>query len=57
MSSLVAKGSTIHVPAQYLGGDQGKKVTVAWSQTLKSRKEDYWICKYTVTSGGEPEYF
>ena len=53
MSSLVAKGNTIHVPAQFLGGDQGKKITVSWSQNLKSRSAEFWICKYTVKSGGK----
>lgn len=53
MSSLVAKGNTIHVPTHFLGGDQGQKVTVNWSQNLQSRNADYWICKYTVKSGGE----
>ncbi len=43
----IEKGNTFYVPADYLGGAQGKKVTVKWSQMMKSRSEDYWICKYT----------
>jgi hypothetical protein len=53
MSSLVAKGSTIHVPAEFLGGEKGKKITVTWSQSLRSRTAEYWICKYSVESGGQ----
>ena len=53
MASLVAKGNTIYVPVQFLGGNEGKKINVSWKQSLKSRSEDYWICKYTVKSGGE----
>ena len=43
----IQKGNVFYVPAAYLGGDQGKKVTVKWSQMMSSRSEDYWICKYT----------
>jgi hypothetical protein len=52
MSSLVEKGNTIHVPVESLGGEESNKVTVSWSQMLKTRTQDYYVCKYTVKSGG-----
>ncbi|KIW92486.1 uncharacterized protein Z519_06333 [Cladophialophora bantiana CBS 173.52] len=56
MAPLVNKGDTIYVPAEFLGGNNGKKLTIHWSQMLRSRNEDYWLCKYTVESGAEKIY-
>ncbi|KAJ3545018.1 hypothetical protein NM208_g2717 [Fusarium decemcellulare] len=55
MATLVTKGNTIRVPAQSLGGDNAKKVTVSWKQNFWSRTEDYWICTYTIIGGGTGE--
>ncbi|MCJ1264292.1 hypothetical protein MMC22_004163 [Lobaria immixta] len=52
----IEKGNTFYVPADYLGGDQGRKVTIEWSQMMKSRSEDYYLSKYTnktSNNGGE----
>ncbi|KAL9608380.1 MAG: hypothetical protein Q9167_006777 [Letrouitia subvulpina] len=51
----IEKGNTFYVPGDYLGGAQGKKVTVKWSQTMKSRSEEYWICKYTNKTANSAE--
>lgn len=53
MSSPVQKNDTIFVPAEKLGGTGDNKVTVVWSESLKERSAEYWVCKYTVTSGSE----
>lgn len=52
MSSFVEKDNTIYVPAEFLGGEKGRKVNVTWSQSLRQRNQEYWVCKYTVKSGG-----
>ncbi|RAH44657.1 uncharacterized protein BO95DRAFT_171834 [Aspergillus brunneoviolaceus CBS 621.78] len=43
----ISKGNTITIPTQFLGGAEGKKITVRWQQTFRDRHEDYWICKWT----------
>jgi len=52
MSSLVQKGDKIHVPAELLGGEKSKTVTVTWSQKMKTRTQDYYMCTFDVKSGG-----
>ncbi|KAL6712884.1 hypothetical protein ACLMJK_009596 [Lecanora helva] len=51
----IEKGNTFFVPEEYLGGSQGKKVTVRWSQMFKDRSEEYWVCKYTNKSANSSE--
>ncbi|KAI4687488.1 uncharacterized protein J4E88_003077 [Alternaria novae-zelandiae] len=48
--TLVNKGFTLHVPAESLGGEKSKKITVSWSQWLGSRSQEYYVCNYTITS-------
>ncbi|KAI4608964.1 hypothetical protein J4E80_008709 [Alternaria sp. BMP 0032] len=55
MPYLVQKGNTIHIPAEFLGGEKSSTITVNWSQRLSSRQQDYYICNYTVKSGGESD--
>jgi len=52
MPYLVQKGNTIHIPAEFLGGEKSSTITVNWSQRLSSRQQDYYVCNYTVKSGG-----
>ncbi|KAG9187008.1 hypothetical protein G6011_10116 [Alternaria panax] len=52
MSPLVSEGNTIYVPAECLVGDERKKVTVSWSQMMRTRTQEYWVCNYQVKSGG-----
>jgi len=46
----VNKGNTILVPAESLGGEERKKITVSWSQWLGTRSQEYYVCNYTVAS-------
>ncbi|OQV10673.1 hypothetical protein CLAIMM_14639 [Cladophialophora immunda] len=55
MAHLVKKGDTICIPSESLGGANGEKATVHWSQAVMSRTEVYWLCKYTVESGSAAE--
>jgi len=48
--TLVNKGFTLHVPAESLGGEKSKKITVSWSQWLGTRSQEYYVCNYTITS-------
>ncbi|KAF1933020.1 uncharacterized protein M421DRAFT_89316 [Didymella exigua CBS 183.55] len=42
---LINKGNTIHVSASSI---QDQRVTIKWSQSLKSRSEDYYVASYNV---------
>jgi len=52
MPSLVEKGNTIHIPAHFLGGEKSEKITLSWSQWLRTQTQEYYVCNYTVKSGG-----
>ena len=49
----VQKGNQVYVPANTLGGTEGQKLTIKWSQSMKSRSEEYLVSKYTNKSGGQ----
>jgi hypothetical protein len=53
MSSVVEKGHTIRIPAESLGGEKSEKITVSWSQMLRTRTQDYYVCKFANQSNGK----
>jgi|TARA_R110002003_G_scaffold296_4_gene18635 hypothetical protein len=54
MPKLVQKGDKIHISPHDL---ENNKINVKWSQNLSTRKEDYFVAKYVVMSGGPSKPF
>ena len=49
----VEKGNKITISPATLGGAEGKKVTIRWSQNLQARTEEYWVTKFTNKTSGQ----
>ncbi|KAH7071881.1 hypothetical protein BKA63DRAFT_59185 [Paraphoma chrysanthemicola] len=52
MPTLVQKGNKIHISPHDL---ENNKIKIQWSQSLRTRTEEYYFAHYTVPSGGDAE--